>query len=395
MANAYIVGAVRTATGKKKGRLSRMHPVDMGAAVVDELVDRTGVPTDGVDDLVFGVVMQIGSQAGNLGRNVALSSKLALEVPGTTVDRQCGSSLQAIQFGAQAVMSGTQDVVICGGVEAMSTVEIGSNIRDGLDKGRGVPKGERLELQYPGIQFSQFDGAELLAEKYQISRKALDEFGLLSHQRAAIATKSGYFNQEILPLNIELEDGTKDVHTVDEGIRFEANLQGMQSLNTLREGGVITAGTASQISDGAAAIMVANEEAVRKFDLPVRAKIHSLAVVGSDPVIMLEGPIPATEKVLEKAGLSIDEIDLYEVNEAFGSVPLAWAKALNADPTKLNVNGGAQSLGHPLGGTGAKLMTTLVHELERRQARFGLVAICEGGGTANSMIIERMNQLDS
>ena len=395
MANAYIVGAVRTATGKKNGRLSRMHPVDMGAAAVDELVDRTGVPTDKVDDLVFGVVMQIGSQAGNLGRNVALSSKLALEVPGTTVDRQCGSSLQAIQFGAQAVMSGTQDVVICGGVEAMSTVEIGSNVRDGLEKGRGVPKGDRLELQYPGIQFSQFDGAELLAEKYQISREALDEFGLLSHQRAATATKSGYFEQEIVPLNIELEDGSKDVHTVDEGIRFEANLEGMQSLNALREGGVITAGTASQISDGAAAIMVANEEAVSKFDLPVRAKIHSLAVVGSDPVIMLEGPIPATEKVLEKAGLSIDDIDLYEVNEAFGSVPLAWAKALNADPDKLNVNGGAQSLGHPLGGTGAKLMTTLVHELERRQARYGLVAICEGGGTANAMIIERMDQLDS
>ena len=395
MANAYIVGAVRTATGRKNGRLSRMHPVDMGAAVVDELVDRTGVPTDKVDDLVFGVVMQIGSQAGNLGRNVALSSKLALEVPGTTVDRQCGSSLQAIQFGAQAVMSGTQDVVICGGVEAMSTVEIGSNVRDGLERGRGVPKGERLELQYPGIQFSQFDGAELLAEKYQISREALDEFGLLSHQRAAAATRSGYFEQEIVPLNIELEDGSKDVHTVDEGIRFEANLEGMQSLNALREGGVITAGTASQISDGAAAIMVANEEAVRKFDLPVRAKIHSLAVVGSDPVIMLEGPIPATEKVLEKAGLSIDDIDLYEVNEAFGSVPLAWAKALNADPDKLNVNGGARSLGHPLGGTGAKLMTTLVHELERRQARYGLVAICEGGGTANAMLIERMNQLDS
>ena len=395
MANAYIVGAVRTATGRKKGRLSRMHPVDMGAAVVDELVYRTGVPTDKVDDLVFGVVMQIGSQAGNLGRNVALSSKLALEVPGTTVDRQCGSSLQAIQFGAQAVMSGTQDVVICGGVEAMSTVEIGSNVRDGLEKGRGVPKGERLELQYPGIQFSQFDGAELLAEKYRISREALDEFGLLSHLRAATATKSGYFEKEIVPLHIELEDGSKDVHIVDEGIRFEANLEGMQSLKALREGGVITAGTASQISDGAAAVMVANEEAVRKFDLPVRAKIHALAVVGSDPVIMLEGPIPATKKVLEKVGLSIDDIDLYEVNEAFGSVPLAWAKALNADPEKLNVNGGAQSLGHPLGGTGAKLMTTLVHELERRQARFGLVAICEGGGTANAMIIERMDQLDS
>ncbi|MDA1369782.1 MAG: acetyl-CoA C-acyltransferase [Proteobacteria bacterium] len=393
MADAYIVGAVRTATGRKKGRLSRMHPVDMGAIVIDELVDRTGVPTDKVDDVIFGVVSQIGSQAGNLGRNVAMSSKLDLTVPGTTVDRQCGSSLQAIQFGAQAVMSGTQDVIICGGVEAMSTVEIGSNIRDGLEHGRGTPKGERLELQYPSIQFSQFDGAELLAEKYQISREDLDSFGLLSHQRATHATEHGYFKQEIVPLNIKLEDGSAAVHDVDEGIRPEATLEAMQSLNTLREGGVITAGTASQISDGAAAIMVANEAAVKKYNLPVRARIHSLAVIGSDPVIMLEGPIPATEKVLAKAGLSIDDIDLYEVNEAFGSVPLAWAKALGADLDKLNVNGGAQALGHPLGGTGAKLMTTLLHELERREARYGLVAICEGGGTANAMIIERMNAL--
>ena len=393
MADAYIVGAVRTATGKKKGRLSNLHPVDMGAIVVDELLDRTAIPNDAVDDVIFGVVMQIGSQASNLGRNVSMSSKLDLAVPGTTVDRQCGSSLQAIQFGAQAVMSGTQDVIISGGVEAMSTVEIGSNIRDGLANGRGIPKGERLELRYPGIQFSQFDGAELLAEKYEISRADLDAFGLLSHQRAAAATEKGYFKQEIVPLNVKLEDGSADAHSVDEGIRAGATLEGMQSLNTLREGGVITAGTASQISDGAAAVMIANEKAVAKYDLPVRAKIHSLAVVGSDPVIMLEGPIPATQKVLEKAGLSIDDIDLYEVNEAFGSVPLAWAKALSADLEKLNVNGGAQALGHPLGGTGAKLMTTLVHELERREKRYGLIAICEGGGTANAMIIERMNSV--
>ncbi|MED5412692.1 MAG: acetyl-CoA C-acyltransferase [Pseudomonadota bacterium] len=393
MADAYIVGAVRTATGRKKGRLSDIHPVDMSAVVVDELVDRTGIPTDKVDDVIFGVVSQIGSQANNLGRNVAMSSKLDLEVPGTTVDRQCGSSLQAIQFGAQAVMSGTQDVIICGGVEAMSTVEIGSNIRDGLEHGRGIPKGERLELQYPGIQFSQFDGAELLAEKYDITRDDLDAFGLLSHQRAAYATESGYFKDEVVPLKIKLEDGSVDVHEIDEGIRPEASLEAMQGLNSLREGGVITAGTASQISDGAAAIMVANEDAVKRFNLPVRAKIHSLAVIGSDPVIMLEGPIPATQKALEKAGLSIDDIDLFEVNEAFGSVPLAWAKALNADQGKLNVNGGAQALGHPLGGTGAKLMTTLVHELERREAQYGLVAICEGGGTANAMIIERMSDL--
>ncbi len=395
MADAYIVGAVRTATGRKNGRLSNIHPVDMGAMVVDELVDRTGIPTDKVDDVIFGVVMQIGAQAGNLGRGVSMSSKLALEVPGTTVDRQCGSSLQAIQFAAQAVMSGTQDVVIAGGVEAMSTVEIGSNVRDGLEKGRGKPKGERLEVQYPGIQFSQFDGAELLAEKYEITREDLDAFGLLSHERAAAATKNGYFEKEVVAVPIKLEDGSEDIHKIDEGIRFEATLEGLQGLNPLREDGLITAGTASQISDGSAAIMVANEDAVRKFDLPVRAKIHSLAVVGSDPVIMLEGPIPATEKVLEKAGLSIDDIDLYEVNEAFGSVPLAWAKAVGADMDKLNVNGGAQALGHPLGGTGAKLMTTLVHELERQEKKYGLLAICEGGGTANAMIIERMNEISS
>lgn len=394
MASAYIVGAVRTATGRKNGRLSNIHPVDLGAMVVDELVDRTGIPTDKVDDVIFGVVMQIGAQASNLGRNVSMSSKLALEVPGTTVDRQCGSSLQAIQFAAQAVMSGTQDVVIAGGVEAMSKVEIGSNVRDGLEHGRGKPKGERLEVQYPGIQFSQFDGAELLAEKYNITREELDEFGLRSHQLAATATQNGYFKNEIVPIPIKLEDGSEDLHVVDEGIRFEATLEGLQGLNPLREEGVITAGTASQISDGSAAIMVANEQAVKQFNLPVRAKIHSLAVVGSDPVIMLEGPIPATEKVLEKAGLSIDDIDLYEVNEAFGSVPLAWARAVGADLDKLNVNGGAQALGHPLGGTGAKLMTTLVHELERRQNRYGLLAICEGGGTANAMIIERMDTID-
>ena len=392
MPNAYIVGAARTATGRKKGRLSQIHPVDLGAMVVDELLSRTRAPVDQVDDLIWGVVCQIGAQASNCGRHVSMSSRLALEVPGTTVDRQCGSSLQAIQFGAQAVMSGTQDLVICGGVEAMSTVEIGSNVRDGLANGRGKPKGQRLEEQYPGIQFSQFDGAELLAAKYGISRDELDAFGFRSHQLAAQATSNGYFKAEVVPIQIVKEDGSTDMHTVDEGIRFNATLDAMRGLNPLREGGVITAGTSSQISDGSAAVMVANEEAVKKYGLTVRAKIHSLAVVGSDPVIMLEGPIPATRKVLARAGLKLSDIDLYEVNEAFGSVPLAWAKALDADLARLNVNGGAQALGHPLGGTGAKLMTTLVHELERREARYGLVAICEGGGTANAMIIERMNK---
>lgn len=393
MNQAYIVGAARTATGRKKGRLSQIHPIDLGAMVVDGLLDQTGAPADRVDDVIWGVVSQIGAQANNCGRNVAMASRLALEVPGTTIDRQCGSSLQAIQFGAQAVMSETQDLIICGGVEAMSTVEIGSNIKDGLAHGRGIPKGERLEAQYPGIQFSQFDGAELLAAKYGISRDELDQFAYQSHVKAINATQNGYFNNEVVPVDIVLEEGSADVHRIDEGIRFEASLEALQGLNPLRDGGVITAGSASQISDGAAAVMVANDRAVKKFGLPVRARIHTMAVVGSDPVIMLEGPIPATEKVLEKAGLTINDIDLYEVNEAFGSVPLAWAKALNADLDKLNVNGGAQALGHPLGGTGAKLMSTLVNELERRDARYGLVAICEGGGTANAMLIERMDTL--
>ena len=393
MNQAYIVGAARSATGRKKGRLSHIHPIDLGAIVVDGLIEQTGAPADQVDDVIWGVVSQIGAQANNCGRNVAMASKLALEVPGTTIDRQCGSSLQAIQFGAQAVMSGTQDLIICGGVEAMSTVEIGSNIKDGLANGRGIPKGDRLEVQYPGIQFSQFDGAELLAAKYGISREELDEFAYQSHAKASNATNGGYFEKEVVPIDIVLEDGSPDVHRIDEGIRFDASLEALQGLNPLRDGGVITAGSASQISDGAAAVMVANERAIKKYGLPVRAKIHTLAVVGSDPVIMLEGPIPATEKVLEKAGLTIDDIDLFEVNEAFGSVPLAWAKALGANRDKLNVNGGAQSLGHPLGGTGAKLMATLVNELERREARYGLVAICEGGGTANAMLIERMDEL--
>jgi acetyl-CoA C-acetyltransferase/acetyl-CoA acyltransferase len=390
MSEAYIVEAVRTATGKKKGRLSNVHPVDLGAVVVDELIDRTGIATDAVDDVIFGVVNQIGAQASNLGRGVSMSSKLDLSVPGTSVDRQCGSSLQAIQFGAQAVMSGTQDVIISGGVEAMSTVEIGSNVRDGLANGRGTPKGERLEAQYPGIQFSQFDGAELLAEKYDIGRSELDSFALTSHERATNATQNGFFEKEVVPVNIRLEDGSIDVHSIDEGIRMDASLEGLEGLNALREGGVITAGSASQISDGAAAVLIANEEGVKQHGLKARARIHSLAVVGSDPVIMLEGPIPATQKVLQKAGLKIEDIDLYEVNESFGSVPLAWAKATGADPSKLNVNGGAQALGHPLGATGAKLMTTLLHELERRGGRYGLLAICEGGGTANAMIIERL-----
>ena len=391
MAEAYIVGALRTATGRNRGRLSKTHPVDLGAALVDGLVDQVGVYPEQVDDLIFGCVSQNSEQAGNVARNVALASKLGESVPGVSVDRQCGSAQQAIHFAAQAVMSGTQDLVIAGGVESMSRVPMFSNIGDGLEKGRGIPKSERLEERYPGIEFSQFMGAELLAEKYGLTRKELDEFGYQSHMKANEATESGRFREEIMPIELRMEDGTPYFHDEDEGIRPNASLEALAELEPLSPGGLITAGSASQISDGAAAVMVANEAALKKYNLKPRARFHSLAVVGSDPVIMLEGPIPATKKALEKVGLTIDDIDLYEINEAFGSVPLAWAKAMGADLNKLNVNGGAQANGHPLGCTGAKLMTTLLNELERRKGRYGLLAICEGGGTANATIIERLD----
>ena len=391
MADAFIVGALRTATGRNRGRLSKTHPVDLGAMLVDGLLAQVGIDPLAVDDLVFGCVSQYGAQTGNVARNVALASKLGEAVPGVTVDRQCGSAQQAIHFAAQAVMSGTQDVVIAGGVESMSQVPMFSAVDDAAEKGRGKPKSDRLEERYPGVEFSQFMGAELLAKKYEITREQLDEFGYQSHMKAAAATEAGRFRQEILPIELVAEDGRVIVHDADEGIRANASLDAMKTLEPLAPGGVITAGSASQISDGAAAVMLANGDAVQRLGLKPRARIHALAVVGSDPVIMLEGPIPATRKALERAGLTIDDIDLYEVNEAFGSVPLAWAKAVGADPAKLNVNGGAQANGHPLGCTGAKLMTTLLNELERRQGRYGLLAICEGGGTANATIIERLD----
>ena len=391
MADAFIVGALRTATGRNRGRLSKIHPVDLGAMLVDGLLEQVGVDPQAVDDLVFGCVSQYGAQTGNVARNVALASRLGESVPGVSVDRQCGSAQQAIHFGAQAVMSGTQDLVIAGGVESMSRVPMFSAVQDAQEKGRGDPKSDRLEERYPGVEFSQFMGAETLAKKYEITREALDAFGYESHMKAAAATESGRFREEILPIELVGEDGRAIVHDSDEGIRPNASLEAMSTLEPLAPGGVITAGTASQISDGAAAVLLANAEAVKRHGLKPRARIHTLAVVGSDPVIMLEGPIPATRKALERAGLTIDDIDLYEVNEAFGSVPLAWAKAVGADPAKLNVNGGAQANGHPLGCTGAKLMTTLLHELERRKGRYGLLAICEGGGTANATIIERLD----
>ena len=389
--NAYIVSAVRTPGGKKNGSLSLWHPADLGAKVLDELVLQTGIDPALIDDVIFGCVDQVGAQSGNVARNAILASSLPESVPGTSVDRQCGSSQQAIHFAIQAVMSGTQDVVIGGGVEIMSMVPIGASIKDGYEAGHGLPfDNEGMKTRYPGIFFSQFTGAELMAEKWNLSRQDLDNFALSSHQKAMLAVEGKYFDREILPVQAKNAEGKSDMIFVDEGIRYDASFEALAGLKTVTEGGVITAGNASQITDGAAAVMVCNDAGLKKIKTDPRARIVAISVVGDDPIMMLGGPIPASHKVLKAAGLNINDIDLYEVNEAFAPVPLSWAIELKADKDKLNVNGGAMALGHPLGATGAKLMTTLLHELERRDAKFGLQAICEGGGTANATIIERI-----
>ena len=389
---AYIVEAVRTAGGKRDGKLSLWHPADLGATVLDELVQRLDMDPSLVDDVIFGCVDQVGAQSGNIARNAILSSSFPESVPGTSVDRQCGSSQQAIHFAIQAVMSGTQDIVIGGGVEVMSLVPIGAAVKDGFDAGHGFPfDSDGMKKRYPGIFFSQFTGAELVAEKWNLSREDLDKFALESHQKAANATDSNFFDREILPVQGKNSEGINDMVIADEGIRFDASLDKLSGLKTVIENGVITAGNASQITDGAAAVMVCNDAGIKKIQASPRAEIVSIAVVGDDPVFMLTGPIPASKKALSAANLSIDDIDLYEVNEAFAPVPLAWAKELKADRKKLNVNGGAMALGHPLGATGAKLMTTLLHEMERTESEFGLQAICEGGGTANATIIKRVS----
>lgn len=391
MAEAFIVGAARTAGGRKGGRLSGIDPNDLGGRALDGLVEKVGVDPAAVEDVIFGCVSQVGAQAGNIGRSAVLSSSFPESVPGTSVDRQCGSGQQAIHFAAQGVLSGTQDLVIGGGVESMTKVPIGANIVDGLKQGHGHPwEGAKMAARYPGVKFSQFTGAELLAKKHNLTRDELDEFAYRSHVRATAATKEGKFKGEIIPLEVEIE-GKTQTHDVDEGIRFDASLEKMKTLNALAEGGMITAASSSQICDGAAAVLLASEAAVKTHNLTPRARIHTMTVVGSDPVIMLEGPIPAAQLALKKSGLKIEDIDVYEINEAFAPVPVSWYKALGADPDKLNVNGGAMALGHPLGATGAKLMTTLLNELERRNGRYGLLAICEGGGTANCTIIERIS----
>ncbi|MFA7505213.1 MAG: acetyl-CoA C-acetyltransferase [Burkholderiaceae bacterium] len=392
MAEAFIVAAARTAGGRKGGRLAGWHPADLAAQVLDALVERSGADPALIEDVILGCVGQAGEQSTNIARNAVLASKLPESVPGTSVDRQCGSSQQALHFAAQAVMSGTQDIVIAAGVESMTRVPMGLPGTLAAKNGFGTYMSPAIQASYPGPAFSQFTGAEMMAKKYELEKAALDAFALRSHQLARKATEAHAFDDEIVPVAVKLADGTPtdEMHTVDEGIRFDATLEGIAGVKLIAEGGRLTAATASQICDGAAGVMVVSERGLKQLGLEPLARVHHMSVLGHDPVIMLEAPIPATERALAKAGMKIDDIDLFEVNEAFASVPLAWLKSLGADVERLNVNGGAIALGHPLGGSGAKLMTTLVHALRRRGKRYGLQTMCEGGGMANVTIVERL-----
>ena len=390
MAEAYIVAAARTAGGRKGGKLAGWHPTDLAGRVLDTLVDRTGVDPALIDDVIMGCVGQAGEQANNVARGAVLSSKLPESVPATSVDRQCGSSQQALHFAAQAVMSGTQDIVIAAGVESMTRVPMGTPVILPMKAGLGNPMSPAQQKRYPNIQFSQFMGAEMVARKYGLNREQLDEFGFRSHQRAIAATQAGAFNDEIVPIEITDAEGNTSVHTKDEGIRFEGTLEAMRTVKLLQEGGQLTAATSSQICDGASGVMVVNEAGLKRLGVEPLARIHHLTLIGGDPVIMLEAPIPATLRALEKTGMSIDDIDLFEVNEAFASVPVAWLQQTHADPDKLNVNGGAIALGHPLGASGTKLMATLIHAHKARGKKWGLQTMCEGGGLANVTIIERL-----
>ena len=382
MAEAYIVDALRTAGGRRDGALKDWHPADLGAAVLNALVQRTGVDPAAIDDVIVGCVSQIGEQSCHIGRSMVLASKLPDSVPAVTIDRQCGSSQQSIHFAAQAVMSGTQDLVIAAGVESMTRVPMGTPVFLPLQAGIGTgPWPKSIQDRYGVTEFTQFRGAEMMAKKYGLSRDQLDAFALESHRKAAAATEAGAFDAEI----VQIGD-----HRSDEGIRYDASLEALGGLKTLVPDGVITAGNASQICDGAAAVLVAGEAAVKAHGLKPLARIDQLTVTAGDPVIMLDEPIRATRTALEKSGRKIDEIDLYEVNEAFAPVPLAWLKEIGAHPDKLNVHGGAIALGHPLGASGAKLMATLVHALHRHKKRFGLQTMCEGGGIANVTIVEAL-----
>ncbi|MFM6853112.1 MAG: acetyl-CoA C-acetyltransferase [Sphingopyxis sp.] len=390
MPTAYIVDAVRTAGGKRGGRLAGVHPVDLGAITLDALIARTGVDASRIDDVIMGCVGQGGQQAMQVGRNIVLAAKnLPDSVPAVTIDRQCGSSQQAMQFAAQAVMSGTQDMVIAAGIESMTRVPMGSTAMFHMKEGLGNYKSPRLEEKYPGIMFSQFMGAEMIVKKHGFTKDQLDAFALNSHIKAKAATEAGLFANEIVAVDIETPDGPAQ-HVVDEGIRFDATIEGIAGVKLLQEGGSLTAASSSQICDGSSAVLIVSEQALKDYGLTPIARIHSLAVTAGDPVIMLEEPLFATDKALQRAGLSINDIDLFEVNDAFASVPMAWLKHTGADPEKLNVNGGAIALGHPLGASGTKLMATLLNALKQRGGKYGLQTMCEGGGVANVTIVERL-----
>ena len=391
MAEAYIVAAARTAGGRKGGRLAGWHPADLAASVLDSLVARTGIDPAQIEDVIMGCVGQAGEQAVNIARNAVLASKLPESVPATSIDRQCGSSQQALHFAAQAVMAGSVDVVIAAGVESMTRVPMGTPSILAAKAGLGTYKSPNMEARYPNIQFSQFTGAEMLAQKYNLSKDELDAFSYNSHQKAIAATQAGKFKDEIVPLKITRADGSTDIHHIDEGIRFDATLDGIKGVKLINEnGGRLTAASASQICDGASGVMIVNEKGLKALGVQPIARVHHMTMVASDPVIMLETPLPATERALQKSGMKIDDIDLFEVNEAFASVPAAWLKTTGADPARLNVNGGAIALGHPLGGSGTKLMTTLLYALKQNNKRYGLQTMCEGGGMANVTIVERL-----
>ncbi|HEX8194528.1 MAG TPA: acetyl-CoA C-acetyltransferase [Allosphingosinicella sp.] len=391
MAEAYIVAAARTAGGKRGGALRDWHPADMAAEVLDAVVERAGIDPAAVEDVIMGCVGQAGEQAFHVGRNAVLASKLPQSVPAVTIDRQCGSSQQAIQFAAQAVMSGTQDVVIASGVESMTRVPMGLPFTLPAQHGIGTgPFSKRIQERFGVAMFSQFQGAEMIAEKYQFRREELDAFALESHRKAARARDDGAFDEEIVPLRIVDAEGNESLHISDEGIRGDSTLESIGSVKLLTEGGKISAANASQICDGASGVLVVSERALKEHGLTPLARIANLTVTGGDPVIMLEEVIPATRRALDRAGMKIEHIDLYEVNEAFAPVPMAWLREIGADPERLNVHGGAIALGHPLGASGTKLMATLLHAMKRRGARYGLQTMCEGGGLANVTIVERL-----
>jgi acetyl-CoA C-acetyltransferase len=383
MPEAYIVDAVRTPVGRRGGGLSHVHAADLGAFPLTKLFERVDIDPAAVEDVVYGCVDTIGPQAGDIARTAWLAAGLPEEVPGTTIDRQCGSSQQAVHFAAQAVMSGTADVVVAGGVQQMSAIPIASAMTAAEPLGYTDPFSGSTGwvARYGDQEISQFRGADLIAEKWGITRDDMEEFAAESHRRAAVATDEGRFENEIAPY--------EDV-TFDEGFRREIDRSKMASLPTLREGGRVTAAVASQISDAAAAMLIVSEQGLATHGLNPRARIHHLSVRGADPVFMLSAPIPATAYAFAKTGMSLDDIDLVEINEAFASVVLAWQRETNADMSKVNVNGGAIALGHPLGATGVRLMTTQLNELERTGGRYGLQTMCEGGGQANVTIIERL-----